>query len=436
MKHQHWQRGFTTALANTSAFARSEVLLSCLKPARSTVFRIFALAVLLTPLSPPAVAQSAPVSTSSLPADSDQARAELELSRIAAVIKALEREMRSGEANRTQASLALEKHERAISQIANEQRTLLASADKLTRQLEDLRVTFAALTAQAEREREGLAGELRVAYAMGQNNRAKLLLQRRDPGDIARLLRYHSYFTRKQRERIVTLERSLLRLNETEQAIANETKRLADIHERHRAKRQALEAERDLRASALVSLNAELSSNRSTVKRLKNDHKQLALLVKRLRTAISDVPPESEPPRSFKALRGKLPWPVRGRIKRSFGSRRDDAETAMQGVLVKASLGHQVRAIAHGRVVFADWLRGFGFMVIVDHGGGYMSLYGHNQSLQREPGEWVSAGDPLATVGNSGGRDGPGLYFEIRQDGRPQNPARWCSRRAKFAAAS
>jgi septal ring factor EnvC (AmiA/AmiB activator) len=117
----------------------------------------------------------------------------------------------------------------------------------------------------------------------------------------------------------------------------------------------------------------------------------------------------------------------------------------MHGVLVKAPMGHQVRAIAHGRVVFADWLRGFGLMVIVDHGGGYMSLYGHNQSLQREPGEWIhnqslqrepgewiGAGDSLATVGDSGGKDGPGLYFEIRRDGKPQNPARWCSTRAKF----
>ena len=155
-----------------------------------------------------------------------------------------------------------------------------------------------------------------------------------------------------------------------------------------------------------------------------------------MRDAINDVPAESVPPRSFKTLRGKLPWPVRGSLKRSFGSRRNEAEQAIQGVILKAPMGKQVRAIAHGRVVFADWLRGFGLMVIVDHGGGYMSLYGHNQSLKREPGEWIAAGDSLATVGDSGGKSGPGLYFEIRRDGRPQNPTKWCSRRAKFASST
>jgi septal ring factor EnvC (AmiA/AmiB activator) len=396
---------------------------------------MLAMVVLLLLPGTPALAQSAPDPAATGSPGSDQARAEHELSRIAEVIGSLEREMRSGEADRTQASRALEKHERAIDLISREQRTLIATADNLTKQLARLRVAHETLGKEVEYERDHLAGELRVAYAMGHGNRAKLLLQRRDPGSIARLLRYHSYFTRAQRERIVMLEHSLLQLNETERAIADETRRLAGVHQRRRAQRRALEIERDLRATALLTLNAELADNRMAVERLKKDRQRLATLIARLRNAINDVPPESEPPRSFKALRGKLPWPVRGPLKRAFGSRRDGA-VAMQGVLVKAPMGRRVRAIAHGRVVFADWLRGFGLMVIVDHGGGYMSLYGHNQSLQREPGEWIGAGDSLATVGDSGGKDGPGLYFEIRRDGRPENPARWCSRRAKFGAAS
>ena len=106
-----------------------------------------------------------------------------------------------------------------------------------------------------------------------------------------------------------------------------------------------------------------------------------------------------------------------------------------QGIVLEAPAGRNVRAVAHGRVVFADWLRGFGLMIILDHGGGYMSLYGHNESLLREPGEWVNPGDPLATVGDSGTHARAGLYFEIRRDGRPQDPARWCSAKAGFRAA-
>lgn len=364
----------------------------------------------------------------------DHVVAERELSRIAKVISALEHEMRISNTDRTQASRAVETHERAINQIAQEQRTLAMTANRLTAQLKRLRATHKALRSQIEDERRRLAKDFRAAYAMGHGDRARLLLQRRDPGGIARLLRYHSYFTRAQRERIVMLQNSLTRLDETERAIASETNRLSAVNTHLVEKREAREKQRDLRANALAALNAELAKNRTTIKRLHKDRQMLSTLITRLRDAISDVPPESEPARLFKTLRGKLPWPVRGSLARQFGSKRDDSALEMHGVLVKAPMGHPVRAIAHGRVVFADWLRGFGLMVIVDHGGGYMSLYGHNQSLQREPGEWIGAGDTLATVGDSGGKDGPGLYFEIRRDGKPQNPARWCSAHERFDA--
>ena len=392
--------------------------------------------IVLVQLSALVTAQSSSGQRAQDAGSNDQTRAERELSRIAKIIVALEKDMRSGQADRTQASRDLETHERAIAQIIREQSTLTATADKLSTQLQRLRVTHEAVGARIEQERKGLAGELRAAYAMGRGDRAQLLLQHREPSAIARLLRYHSYFSRAQRERLAMLERSLIRLSDTEQAIADETLRLAKVHERYRAKREALEQERNLRATALATLNAELATTRSSVQRFKKDQLRLTTLISRLRDAIDDVPAESEPPRSFKTLRGKLPWPVRGQLQQRFGALSNDTQLKMQGVLVKAPMGDQVRTIAHGRVIFADWLRGFGLMVIVDHGGGYMSLYGNNQSLHREPGEWISAGDSVATVGDSGGKDGSGLYFEIRHDGRPVNPSVWCTRHAKFPAAS
>jgi septal ring factor EnvC (AmiA/AmiB activator) len=449
LKHQSRQRTFYMRPESYSHRARAERGGAAYNYGKTLIYkryqlttlccagpRTFALALLAVVLTSSAFAQPAAAQQANRGSVADRDVAERELSRIAKVISALEREMRIGEADRTQASSAVETHERAINKIAREQRNLAATANRLTAQLKRLRAAHKTLRTRIEDERKDLAKDFRAAYAMGHGDRARLLLQRRDPGGIARLLRYHSYFTRAQRERIVMLQNSLARLDETQRAIANETTRLSSVNERLVKKREARVKERDLRANALVALNAELAENRSTVKRLKKDRQRLSTLITRLRDAISDVPPESEPPRLFKTLRGKLPWPVRGPLARKFGSQRDASALEMHGVLVKAPMGHQVRAIAHGRVVFNDWLRGFGLMVIVDHGDGYMSLYGHNQSLLREPGEWISAGDPLATVGDSGGKDGPGLYFEIRRDGKPQNPARWCSTRAKFDASA
>lgn len=367
-------------------------------------------------------------------AQSDKSAAESELARVREVIRTLEAQLRAAQADRTQASRALEEHERAIAAIAMEQRALAATARELDTQLAQLGETRRELEARASLERGALGQQLRVAYALGREDRLKLLLQRRDPAAISRLLRYHDYFSRERRARIAALEATMMRLRNTEEAIAAESRRLASIREQQAARREARGAERAHRAEAIAALDAQMSDRRARLASMQRDRARLTDLVRKLREALSDITPELEPPRSFKALRGRLPWPVAGRLARRFGTPRQDADLAWQGVILEAGHGQEVRAVAHGRVVFADWLRGFGQLVILDHGAGYMSLYGHNESLLREPGEWVNAGDPVATVGNSGGHDASGLYFEIRHDGRPQDPARWCDRNARFSA--
>ena len=365
----------------------------------------------------------------------DAADAERELSRISTAIGALERDIRAARADRTQASLALERHERAIADIAREQRRLEATAADLDRELARLRTVRDGLERDVSAERAALGRQLRVAYALGRQHPVRLLLQDRDPGTVARLLRYHGYLTRERRARIAALDSALERLAGTEAAIDRESRRLAEVRARQAERREALLAERERRAGALARLVRELHERTAELGAMRQDRERLAELVKRLREAINDIPPELEPPRSFASLRGKLPWPVQGTLSRRFGAPREEAGLTWQGVMMRAKAGGEVRAVAHGRVVFADWLRGFGMMVILDHGDGYMTLYGHNQSLLREPGEWVAAGDPVATVGDSGGSASAGLYFEIRRDGRPVDPDRWCSARARFRAA-
>jgi len=363
------------------------------------------------------------------------ADAERELSRISTAIGALERDIRAAREDRTQASLDLELHERAIADIANEQRRLDATAAALDRELARLRAARDGLEREVSRERAALGRQLRVAYALGHQHPVRLVLQDRNPGTVARLLRYSGYLTRERRERIAALASALERLARTERAIDREARRLSEVRALQAERREALLAERGRRTVALERLVRELRERTAELGAMREDRTRLAALVKRLREAINDIPAEMEPPRSFASLRGKLPWPVQGKLARRFGTPREEAGLTWQGVVMRAAAGGEVRAVAHGRVVFADWLRGFGMLVILDHGDGYMTLYGHNQSLLREPGEWVAAGDPVATVGDSGGHSSTGLYFEIRRDGRPLDPDRWCSARARFRAA-
>ena len=143
---------------------------------------------------------------------------------------------------------------------------------------------------------------------------------------------------------------------------------------------------------------------------------------------LADIPQSPSDARPFKQQKGKLPWPTSGPFLATFGEPRKQGGLTWNGVLISAKHGTPVRAISHGRVAFADWLQGFGFITIIDHGEGYMSLYGHNETLVKQAGDWVDAGEVIATSGDSGGQPMPGVYFEIRSRGKPVNPSRWCSR--------
>ena len=146
---------------------------------------------------------------------------------------------------------------------------------------------------------------------------------------------------------------------------------------------------------------------------------------------LADIPLGPSDSRPFKQQKGKLPWPASGAFLASYGEPRKQGGLKWNGVLISSKHGTPVRAISHGRIAFADWLQGFGFITIIDHGEGYMSLYGHNETLVKQAGDWVNAGEVIATSGDSGGQPMPGVYFEIRSRGKPVNPGNWCSRKAK-----
>jgi septal ring factor EnvC (AmiA/AmiB activator) len=260
------------------------------------------------------------------------------------------------------------------------------------------------------------------------------------------MLTYYDYLNRARVDRIGEIDRKLAEIDVLQQAIAQQAEALEDLHNQRAGQLQALQESKASRRQILVKLGAEINTKQQRLEALLQNERNLSELVIKLRRALAAIPPEpapapapsSAPPsRSatgpapkdgapFARYKGRLSWPARGKITARYGSSRQVGALTWRGVMIGAEEGGDVKAIYRGRVAFADWLRGFGLLIIIDHGDGYMSLYGHNQNLARGVGDWVERGDVIATVGNSGGEDSAGLYFEIRHNGVPDNPLQWC----------
>lgn len=279
-------------------------------------------------------------------------------------------------------------------------------------------------------QRGALAAQLRAAYMMGREPYLKLLLNQQNPAVLGRSLAYYSYFNRLRSARMSEASVRLAGLTALEQGIREETAQRQALRKQELAERKAYTANRAARAEVLARLNSEIRTQGEELERAMQDEKQLVELLRKLKPALARIPRETaeSPDTPFIALKGKLSWPVPGQISARYGSARMEGRLKWQGVLIEAAEGQEVRAVSRGRVAFSDWLRGMGQLVIIDHGGGYMTLYGHNQALYKEAGDWVEAGEVIAGVGASGGRDKPGLYFEVREQGEPRDPALWCAR--------
>jgi len=278
------------------------------------------------------------------------------------------------------------------------------------------------------RLRRGLARYVRAAYATGRQDQFKLLLNQENPATLSRALTYYSYFNRQRAERIQALATVLDELADIKENITRDTERLAELREQKAAARQRLDDQRQRRLALIADLARELGDQDARLARLRQDEQKLTELVAGLARELADIPPAEIREVPFHMLKGKLPWPSVGKIRHKFGTPRGTGDLSWQGVLVAAQPGTPVHAVSHGRVAFADWLRGFGLLMIIEHGDGYMSLYGHSESLLKEVGDWVEAGEVIARVGDTGGRDRSGLYFEIRHGGTPVDPVSWCAR--------
>jgi septal ring factor EnvC (AmiA/AmiB activator) len=284
---------------------------------------------------------------------------------------------------------------------------------------------------------------LRLQYRQGATDRLRLALEGRDAATAERHLQYYAYIQRGRAALIGGLRRNGDELVALEADAKARRDALADNERRQADESASLERERARRSAVVKKLAGEIARNRQQIGRLKRDEARLAKLVDEIARALAAKPKEApgargEPvdrvadaslaSRPFASLKGRLRLPVAGELANHYGDRRDETGGAWKGLFIRAVTGETVRAVADGLVVYADWLRGFGNLLILDHGGGYMSLYAYNEGLTRRVGDKVRAGDPVANVGASGSSADSGLYFELRRDGNPFDPLKWTAR--------
>ena len=312
-------------------------------------------------------------------------------------------------------------------QLVATEASLIKSRNKITQlQAEEMQ-----LQKQLAKHQDILYAQIRSEHQYGGQQKLKLLLNQEEPEKLGRNLIYYDYLHRARLNEMGKATKVLQSVVDVQAVIKQEQALTEQAKVSLLNERNLLETAQKQRKSAVDSLNSNVSSEKQKLASLEGNEKSLKGLVEKLRTALADIPVVDKS-KGFNKSQGKLYWPVVGKPSNKFGQKRNSARSSMnwQGVFIPSNEGNNVRTIYHGRVAFAEWMRGLGLLIIIDHGDGYMSLYGHNQSLFKQVGEWVEAGEKVATVGNSGGYNKPGLYFEIRRQGNPINPAKWCAKAA------
>lgn len=360
-------------------------------------------------------------------------------------IEALKKELESKEGVRDEAADALRKSEKSISELSRQLRELDQAHEEATRELTQVRAETDKVRNRIDGLRRDLGVLLREQYIFGEQDYLTTLLNNEDPNKAARELHYLTYLSRARARLVETLQGELKTLAALEQTSKARQETVARLKEERLARQAALVEEQAKRKAVLASISKELANQRRQIGKMQRDEKRLTQLVERLSRIVTKpakpakpsgasrpqlgtnerIPDASFAGTPFQELKGKLHLPVRGELANRFGSPREDTGTEWKGLFIRARAGQEVRAVASGRVVFADWLRGFGNLLIIDHGSGYMSLYGNNESLYRQVGDRVKAGDAVAVVGNSGGSPESGVYFELRRESKPFDPLSW-----------
>lgn len=396
-----------------------------------------------------------------LPAD-ERSQAQQDIRKAEQDIAELEKLIRQIQTEKSAAQQALQQTEKEIGDLEKNIRSLEAE-QKNEQEILEFEIEKGKFESRRRQQQKLVALQSRAAYQAGQSEPLRLFFNQQDPALVSHNLTYYQYLQQARQQQIKQFQATVRQLSELQAAIDLHQQELEQQKTQLQQQRDQLAELRQQRRQLVAELDKkqqgsqqQLSSRKQEQKKL-NDllaaieqklarqaeqerlrrerERQLALQKNQDRIRQQQAPVRggqqvssqfSHPGGNFAQARGKLPWPVNGRLLAGFGSPRNDTRSKWDGVLIQATEGHQVRVIHPGRVVFADWLRGSGLLVIVDHNDGYLSLYGHNQSLLVDAGDYLKAGQPIATVGNTGGQSQSALYFAIRKQGQATDPGQWC----------
>lgn len=373
------------------------------------------------------------VSLSALITYSFELRAETEaeyqqrLQALSETIETLQSELRSTKNDKDKLQTSLRASEEKQAELAKKIVRIKEALAREKKQLAQLQRQRVELDNAKKLQQQGIDLSLRQAYKMGQHSQLKLLLNQETGAQTGRLTRYHQYIVQARQTAIDDYNSTLSQLSTVEQKIQASSEQLTQQQQSLNKQQRTLRSTQKQRLSVMKKIQQSLSNQDKQLSKLNADQLRLQTLLDEATKALSNLNllGDTTP---FKDLRGQLPYPAQGKVLQAYGKPQFGGKLKRNGVLIGSDMGSDVVAVHYGRVIFADYLRGQGLLLIIDHGDGYMSLYGHNETLLKAVGEWVTAGEKIATVGNSGGQAQIGLYFEIRRKGTPINPQPWLAR--------
>lgn len=354
----------------------------------------------------------------------DEAEYQQRLEALKQSIEQLQRELQDVKGNRNELQDELQRSEVDISKLKKKVGELKDKLQDQELQLNQLQQQRRSLHQQRRQQQTTIEQHVRAAYQLGQQSNIKLLLNQEDPAQVSRLLSYYDYLLQARNDKMGEYLDTLASIDTIEPKIVATHTALSQAQQQLQQQHRQLQQQQQQRQRAIATLNAAIQSKDQQLQQQQQDGERLQKLLDEVSAAIANLSlPGGDTP--FAQQKGRMAVPASGTIQHRFGSRRSLGELTWDGLVIKAKEGADVHAVHHGRVVFSDYLRGHGLVIILDHGQGYMSLYAHNQTLLRDTGEWVAAGDVIASVGNSGGQTEAGLYFEIRHNRKPINPQPW-----------
>ncbi|MCK4707327.1 MAG: peptidoglycan DD-metalloendopeptidase family protein [Gammaproteobacteria bacterium] len=360
-------------------------------------------------------------------ASDDKAQYQQKLDTIRNNINQVENTLDKDKSKRGKLQRDLKSLDKKIARLSKEIGYTKLLIQKYKKSLKILKRELISLEKSLKTQKDSLSRQVKAAYVMGKHETAKLLLNQQNAIEMGHAFVYYQYLNKTRSHQILEYNLLVQEKTDLKENITLKSAELTELKKNQFRQKTRFSANRSRRNKLIAQLNSKIVSNEDTLNSLQSHRKKIEKLLISLGELLADIPTKPSGDKPFSSLKGRLPWPISGRIINKYGAKKSRSDLKWNGVVLSKGYGTPVHAISRGRIIFSDWLQGYGFIIIIDHGSSFMSLYGYNRNLLKEPGDWVKAGEVIATVGDSGGQKKSGLYFEIRKQGKPVNPKKWCS---------